>query len=57
MPIYVYKCPLCLSKLEVSHGMADEPKPKCDNCKVERIKLMGVGAVTFKGGGWGHSPN
>jgi predicted nucleic acid-binding Zn ribbon protein len=35
--------------------MHDEPKVMCDNCKVERIKLMGFGAVQFKGGGWGSS--
>jgi putative FmdB family regulatory protein len=54
MPIYSYKCPLCQDKKDVSHGMTDYPKVICDNCNVERIKLMGVGAVTFKGNGWGH---
>lgn len=54
MPIYTYKCPLCQDKTEQSHPMGDTPKLSCDNCKVELIKLMGVGAVTFRGNGWGH---
>lgn len=57
MPLYSYKCPLCSAKLEVSHGMSDSPKFTCDNCKVEMVKLLGVGAVQFKGGGWGSSSN
>lgn len=57
MPIYEYYCPLCQSVIEISHPMANSPVILCENCQEKRIKKMSVGAVTFKGGGWGHSPS
>lgn len=57
MPIYEYYCPLCQSVIEISHPMANEPTILCENCHQKRIKKMSVGAVTFRGGGWGSSPN
>jgi putative FmdB family regulatory protein len=53
MPIYLYKCPECETKREVDHPMMDEPQLTCDNCNVGLKKLPGVGAVSFKGSGWG----
>ena len=54
MPIYTYKCPECLEKLEKDHGMVDSPTFTCEKCTVSLIKIPGVGAVTFRGNGWGH---
>lgn len=53
MPIYVYKCPECLEKHEKDHGMAVTPTFTCEKCDVLLRKIPGVGAVSFKGGGWG----
>ena len=53
MPIYLYKCPECQEKQEKDHGMADSPTFTCAKCDVALKKIPGVGAVSFKGGGWG----
>ena len=53
MPIYVYKCPECSEKQEKDHGMADSPTFTCGKCNVTLKKIPGVGAVSFKGSGWG----
>jgi putative FmdB family regulatory protein len=53
MPIYLYKCPKCAGKQEISHPMLDTPQIICPNCSIPTEKLPGVGAVSFKGGGWG----
>ncbi len=53
MPLYEYKCPLCQSKHTESHGMNEKPKlTQCENCKVDLIKVLGFGAVTFNGDGF-----
>lgn len=54
MPIYNYKCPTCEQVTEVSHPMLDKPTIICPDCSIPKIKTPGVGAVTFKGTGWGH---
>ena len=54
MPIYTYKCLECQEKQEKDHGMADSPEFICAKCNVPLKKIPGVGAVTFKGNGWGH---
>lgn len=53
MPIYDYKCPLCQAQHSETHGMNESPKQtKCDNCKVDLIKVFGLAAVTFNGDGF-----
>jgi len=53
MPLYLYKCNTCGEKREVDHGMSDNPEILCDKCQEQCAKLPGVGAVTFRGSGWG----
>ena len=54
MPHYLYKCPKCESKITIDHPMSSSPTIICAECSTPRIKVPGVGAVTFKGNGWGH---
>ena len=54
MPYYVYKCNQCGHKQEVDHPMMDTPTFICPKCSTVMAKLPGIGAVTFKGSGWGH---
>jgi putative FmdB family regulatory protein len=53
MPLYDYYCKKCDNKIPISHPMHHTPKILCEKCYTPRYKLFGVGAVTFKGGGWG----
>lgn len=53
MPYYTYKCPDCGDTQTIDHGMMDDPVVICAKCNVDTKKVPGVGAVSFKGGGWG----
>jgi putative FmdB family regulatory protein len=57
MPVYDYYCKQCDTKVEIAHPIHHTPKILCEKCYTPRYKLFGVGAVTFKGGGWGSSSN
>jgi putative FmdB family regulatory protein len=50
---YEYECPTCKSVVEISHPITDSPVIICATCAIARRKKFSVGAVTFKGGGWG----
>ena len=54
MPLYLYKCPKCAHKQDVSHSMTDTPTFICPECSTTMIKIPGLGAVRFSGNGWGH---
>ena len=53
MPLYTYKCVPCDVKQTIDHGMHDDPEILCETCKSKMIKIPGVGAVSFRGTGWG----
>jgi putative FmdB family regulatory protein len=53
MPFYTYKCLDCEERFIKDHGMMDDPEFTCEKCKTPLKKLPGVGAVSFKGNGWG----
>lgn len=53
MPYYTYKCPDCKDVQTIDHAMMDDPVVICAKCNVNTMKVPGVGAVSFKGGGWG----
>lgn len=55
MALYEYFCAHCGDVVEVNHSIFDEPEILCEACKSPRSKKPTVGAVTFRGGGWGHS--
>ena len=53
MPLYTYKCVKCDVLLTKDHPMMSDPEFACEVCKNTLKKLPGVGAVAFKGTGWG----
>lgn len=53
MAVYEYECPKCASVVEISHPMENSPTIICGTCAIARKKKFSLGAVTFKGGGWG----
>lgn len=57
MPLYDYYCARCQSTIPISHPMGDSPVILCENCQEKRIKQLSAPAVSFRGGGWGSSPN
>jgi putative FmdB family regulatory protein len=52
---YEYICPQCKSVIEVSHPLTDTPTIICADCATARVKKFSLGAVTFKGSGWGRN--
>jgi putative FmdB family regulatory protein len=54
MPTYVYICENCGGRKEVVAEITEEvEKPFCDLCELDMVRLFGVGAIRFNGGGWG----
>lgn len=53
MATYEYICPECKGVIEISHPITDSPVILCAECAIPRTKKFSLGAVTFKGGGWG----
>jgi len=53
MPTYEYRCRSCGHVFEVSHGMRENPSPRCPTCggACERVISGGAGVI-FKGGGF-----
>ncbi len=53
MPVYDYKCKECGHVFERSHGMTEEPEPKCPQCNAGSHRVITGGAgVIFKGSGF-----
>jgi putative FmdB family regulatory protein len=52
MPVYDYKCPVCGSKATITHSLVVTPRIVC-HCGAEKVRVMSVPAVSFKGKGWG----
>lgn len=55
MPVYQYKCNKCEQEFVVPHPMGDTTVHKCKQCDEPLQRLFNIGAVAFKGGGWGSS--
>ena len=55
MPVYEYKCNSCDKLFAVSYSLTESPEIFCPTCNTVAKKVFGVGAVTFKGSGWGSS--
>ena len=55
MPYYDYYCGHCSTTIPVSHPITSDPVILCEQCKQPRTRKPAVGAVTFKGTGWGSS--
>lgn len=53
MALYEYYCKNCEDVVDISHPINDSPQIICMQCYSTRVKKLGVGAVTFKGSGWG----
>lgn len=53
IPIYEYKCPVCLELYSETRGMLEkEKKTQCDNCQVDYIRVFSAPQVTFNGSGF-----
>lgn len=53
MPTYDYECTKCGKRVEVFHGMTEEPQLQCEECQTPLRKLIGAGAgIIFKGSGF-----
>ena len=54
MPTYVYICENCGGRKQVVAEIQEQVQaPYCELCELNMVRLFGVGAVRFKGGGWG----
>ena len=57
MPLYVYKCEVCQTKVEILQAFGD-PCPHCDACtlddeaSVPMKKQVALTSFSLKGGGW-----
>jgi len=57
MPLYVYKCEVCQTKVEILQAFGD-PSPHCGACalddgtSVPMKKQVALTSFTLKGGGW-----
>lgn len=54
MPVYDYRCRQCDIIVTVAHDAYDDSPVVCETCGDNMFKKFGVGAVVFKGTGWGH---
>jgi len=52
MPSYIYQC-ACGYRVEVLHGMLEEPLIECKHCLIVMERKPQVGGVSFVGSGWG----
>ena len=53
MPKYDYRCPLCQITHSEVRGINEQEKiKKCENCKVDYIRVFAVPVVTFNGSGF-----
>lgn len=55
MPIYKFTCIECDNTIEHFFPITQKDHTlMCEKCGNKRNKVLGVGAVNFKGNGWGH---
>ena len=53
MPVYEYNCVGCEESIEIKRSFSDpEHVPSCPKCGYSMIKVFGIPAVQFKGGGF-----
>ncbi len=57
MATYDYVCKKCDTVIEIVHAITESPLIYCGKCVEPRQKKFGLGAVQFKGNGWGSSPS
>lgn len=54
MPAYDFRCTECDATATVAIRLTEHlTPPVCATCTVTMVRVYGVGAVTFKGTGWG----
>lgn len=55
MPSYQFTCIHCDDTIDKFIPITQKDHTVvCEKCGNKRTKVLGVGAVTFKGNGWGH---
>jgi putative FmdB family regulatory protein len=56
MPNYQFYCRECDDTVDLFFPITDKHQVAiCETCGNKRTKVFGIGAVTFKGSGWGSS--
>ena len=54
MPMYVFICNNCgITEKVVAEINEQLQTPYCGLCELDMVRLFGVGAIKFNGGGWG----
>ena len=55
MPTYDFTCVECDNTVAKFFPITQKDHTViCEKCGNKRLKVLGVGSVTFKGNGWGH---
>lgn len=55
MPTYEFTCIACDDTVTEFFSINEKDHIViCEKCGNKRNKVLGIGAVTFKGNGWGH---
>jgi putative FmdB family regulatory protein len=52
MPVYVYRCPACLTEWEMERSIHDDSTVVHAGCDVEAKKIPQAIGLSFKGTGW-----
>lgn len=52
MSLYVYRCRVCVSDIEVEHPMSADPLVLCDECGSARHRVPQSAGVVLKGDGF-----
>jgi predicted nucleic acid-binding Zn ribbon protein len=56
MPAFTFICDNCgVTKIVTAELNAQIDAPYCELCELDMRRMFKVGAVNFKGGGWGSS--
>lgn len=56
MAVYEFKCGVCGSTETISRDInadGDVAPPNCHGCMIPMERIWSIGAITFKGTGWG----
>ena len=52
MPVYEYECEKCGHRFDVEHGINEQTKKKCPECRGKIRKCFSAVGIVFKGSGF-----